>query len=138
MTQPPAYTPYHPHWYRERVSTYWWLGQWKYLKFILRELSSIFVAWFVLVTLLGLAAVGRGPESYAEFLDWLRRPWVLLVNAVSFFFLVFHTITWFIAAPQALAVRIGGKRVPDWMIALPNYAAWFLISALVGWLVLSG
>ena len=40
----PQYTEYHPRWYRKRVSTYWWMGSWKYMKFILRELSSIFVA----------------------------------------------------------------------------------------------
>ena len=36
--------------YRVRMSTYWWLGRRAYLKFILREISSVFVAWFVLVT----------------------------------------------------------------------------------------
>src|SRR5438132_766531 len=43
------YTEYHPRWYRTRVSTWWWLARWPYLKFILREISSVFVAWFVVV-----------------------------------------------------------------------------------------
>ena len=41
MSQAPAYTEYHPRWYRRRVSTYWWMGRWSYLVFILRELSRI-------------------------------------------------------------------------------------------------
>ena len=55
MTDPsnpaPHYTEYHPRWYRPRVSTYWWLGRWPYLRFILRELSSLAVAFFVVLTL---------------------------------------------------------------------------------------
>ena len=38
-------TEYLPRSYHTRVSTYWWLKRWAYLKFILREASSVFVAW---------------------------------------------------------------------------------------------
>src|SRR5262245_45899418 len=43
----PAYTEFPPSWYRPRISTYWWLKRRAYLTFILRELSSVCVAWFV-------------------------------------------------------------------------------------------
>ena len=55
--QPEPYTEFHPRWYRKQVSTYWWMGSWRYLKFILRELSSVAVAWFVVMTLLQLRAL---------------------------------------------------------------------------------
>ena len=51
---------YHPKWYRTTVSTYWWSRQWSHFKFILRELSSIFVAYFVVLTLLLLGALSTG------------------------------------------------------------------------------
>ena len=44
------YTEYHPRWLRQHVSTYWWLGKWSYFAFILREISSLFVAWAVVVS----------------------------------------------------------------------------------------
>ena len=47
MSSTPSYTLYHPRWHRTRVSTYWWLGRRRYFLFILRELSSVFVAWAV-------------------------------------------------------------------------------------------
>jgi len=31
---------------------------------------------------------------------------------------------------------LGGKRLPDAMIAGPAYVAWIVISAFIGWLVL--
>ncbi|MBI3409298.1 MAG: fumarate reductase subunit C [Planctomycetes bacterium] len=127
-----------PRSYRRRVSTYWWLGRWPYLKFILRELSSISVTWFVVQTLLQISALSRGPTQYMEFEAWLRRPIVLSLNAVSFFFIVFHAVTWFNLAPKAMAIRVGGKRVPSLLIAAPNYLAWLVASVAVAWIVLRG
>ena len=132
----PQYTLYHPRWYRPRVSVYWWMGEWHYLKFILRELSSVFVAICVIETLLLIRALSNGPDAYAAFLHTLRNPFVVLLNVISFFFVVFHSITWFNLTPSAMPVRMGGKRVPDIMVAAPSYGAWIVISAFVTWVVL--
>ena len=138
MTPMATYTEHHPRWYRTRVSTYWWLGNWPYLRFILRELSSVFIAWFVVMVMLQIRALSHGPEAYKEFQQWLRTPILIAFNSISFFFVLFHAITWFNLAPKAMVVRLRGKRVPDLMIAAPNYAAWLIVSALVAWLVLGG
>ena len=130
-----TYTEYHPRWLRPRMSTYWWLQRASYLKFILRELSSIFVAWWAVVVLRLVAAVSRGEPAYQEFLGWMAHPVILLLNAVSFWFVVFHAITWFNLAPQAMVVRLGSTRVPGSLIALSNYLAWVAVSALVVWIL---
>jgi succinate dehydrogenase subunit C len=138
MNDPSVYTDYHPRWLRTRVSTYWWLQRGSYLVFILRELSSIFVAWFVLYLLLLVRAVSLGPTPYQRFLAWSGQPLVLALNIVSLFFVVFHAITWFNLAPKAMVVRLGRTRVPGILIAASNYFAWALASALVVWLLLGG
>jgi len=120
------------------MSTWWWLGRWSYLRFVLRELSSVFVAWFVILTLLQIRALERGPADYSEFQEWLRSPLVLALDVVSFFFVIFHTVTWFNLAPKAMAVRVGGTRVPGALVAAPNYVAWLAISAAIAWLLLRG
>src|SRR5688572_29050038 len=126
MVNPTEYLPksYHP-----RVSTYWWLERWAYLKFILREASSVFVAWTVVLTLLQIRALARGPAEYGEFQNWLRSPLLLALNAVSLAFVAFHAVTWFNLAPKAMAIRLRGKRVPNPAISGPNYVAWLVISA---------
>src|SRR6516164_9915097 len=107
------YTAYHPRWYRTRVSTYWWLWKCDYLKFVLRELSSIFVAYFVVITLLQIHSLSRGPEAYARFEERTRNPLMIALNAISLLFVLFHTITWFNLAPRAIVARLGGMRIPD-------------------------
>ncbi|MBV8550190.1 MAG: hypothetical protein JOY54_02740 [Acidobacteriaceae bacterium] len=131
-------TEYLPKTFRPRVSTYWWLGRWSYLKFILRELSSIFIAWFVILTLLQISALKRGPADYVQLQEWLRRPILVALNALSLFFVVFHTVTWFNLAPKAMSIRVRGKPVSNLLITAPNYLAWLAISAAVAWLLLRG
>jgi succinate dehydrogenase subunit C len=130
------YTEFHPRWYRPHVSVYWWLKQRQYLTFILRELSSVFVALFVVMTLFQLRALKNGPEAYAHFQERLQSPAAIVFNIVALFFVVFHSITWFNLAPSAMPVRLGGKRVPAFLVAAPSYLAWIVISAFVAWMVL--
>ncbi len=130
------YTLYHPRWYRQRVSTYWWLWKWPYLKFVLRELSSVFVAYFVVLTLAQVRCLSAGPEAYAEFRQWMKNPFFLLLNGVSFIFVLLHTMTWFNLAPRAMVLRVRGARVPDAWIAGANYVAWLGVSGGVAWLLL--
>ena len=128
------YPRHHPRWWWPRMSTYWWLGRRSYFTFILRELSSIFIAWFVVYVLLLVHAVSQGDVAYRQFFEWSRAPTVLALNLVTLFFVVFHAVTWFNLAPQAMAVRVRGQRIPGWWIAAANYGAWALASAFVAWL----
>ena len=127
----PAYTEFHPRCYRPPLSTYWWLGKWAYVKFILRELSSVAVAWTVAMILLQIRALIRGPEAYVRFGHRVSSPWMIVLNVVAFAFLLLHSITWFNLAPKAMAVRVGGRRVPAVLISGPQYIAWIVISTIV-------
>lgn len=138
MRERPAYTEFHPRWYRPRMSTFWWLRRRSYLAFILRELSSVFVAWFVVYLLLLVNAADRGAEQYRRFLDWSATPWVLAVNVVAFLLLMYHSITWFNLTPKAAVVRLRGRRVPHGWILASLYLAWAVASALMVWLVMEG
>lgn len=131
-----TYTEHHPRWLRPRMSTYWWLGKWAYVKFILRELSSVFVAWFVVYLLHLFRAVSRGEHEYQDFLALATHPVMLAVNVVAFFFILFHALTWFAVAPQAIVAHIGTKRVPPVLIAAAHYGAWLVVSAFLFWLLL--
>jgi fumarate reductase subunit C len=88
------------------------------------------------MTLLQLLALLNGPEAYARFTHWLQSPLLIALNVVAFCFLLLHTITWFNLAPRAMPVRVGGKRVPEFLVAAPNYALWVAASAAIAWLVL--
>ena len=98
--------------YRRPVPTWWWVRKRSYFVFVMRELSSIFVAWLVVYLLMFLYAVGRGASAYEDFLDWASTPWVVALNVLSLLFLVLHVVTWFVLTPQAMLVKLGSRPGP--------------------------
>ncbi len=136
MKPPVAYRQYHPKWHRTQVSTLWWSRKWSYLKFMLRELSSVFVAFYVVILLLQLHALRGGPEAYQGFQDWLKNPLLVFLNGIGFLFVLFHAVTWFSIVPKVVVVRLRGRRLPNLLVAAPHYAAWLAVSALIVFLLM--
>jgi fumarate reductase subunit C len=121
--------------YRPPASRLWWVRRRSYMLFVLRELSSLFVAWFVVYLLLLVSAVRRGSDSYQGFLALSGRPWMLALNVVALAFVLLHAVTWFNLAPQAIVVQIGGRRLPARVVAAAHFAAWAVLSAIIAWVV---
>jgi fumarate reductase subunit C len=121
--------------YKPRVRLLWWLSRRSYTLFVLRELSSVFVAWSVVYLLLLVRAVHGGPAEYQRFLDWSTSPWLIALNIVSVAFLLYHAVTFVNLTPQAMVVRLRGRRVPPRLLAGSIYLTWLLVSVLLAWLV---
>ena len=94
------------------------------------------MACTVLLTLLQMRALIAGPQAYARFQQGLRSPFVVAFNVIAFFFVLFHSITWFNLGPKAVVVRLRGNRIPDSLLVAPSYLAWLVVSVFVAWLVL--
>lgn len=135
MTPNPRYTLHHPKWYRTRMPIFWWVHKWIHFRFILRELTSVSVAFSALVLLGYVRAVNLGPEAYANFLDRLKTPVSIVLHAVAFVFVLFHSITWFNLAPKALVIRVGSRRIAGVVVAALNYVAWGIISVAIVWIL---
>jgi succinate dehydrogenase subunit C len=123
--------------YRPEMSRLWWLHRRSYVFFVLRELSSIFVAWSVVFLLLLVRALAQGEAQLGDFLDWAASPWVVALDVVTLAFLVLHAVTWFNLTPAATVVKLRGQRVPPTAIAGGAYAAWVAVTALVVVLVVT-
>lgn len=122
--------------YQRPVHLFWWLERRSYLLFVLRELSSVFVAWTVVYLLLLVNAVSDGPASYQRFLERSGEWWMVAINVITMLFLLLHVVTWFGLAPRAMVIKARGSRVPPRQIVAAHYLAWLVLSAIVAWLVL--
>lgn len=121
--------------YKPKVRLLWWLSRRSYTLFVLRELSSVFVAWCVVYLLLLVRAVGGGPAEYQRFLDWSTSPWLVALNVVSLAFVLYHAVTFVNLTPKAMVVRLRGRRVPPRLLAGSMYLTWLLVSVFLVWLV---
>ena len=147
--------------YRQPVSRLWWMKKRTYFMFVLRELSSIFVAWFAVFLMIMVSAIGRGEASYRGFMNWAASPAVIVINVIALAFAILHTVTWFALTPQAMVVRFGGRRVPvvkevrvagryvpaatvtrvggrvpAGMVVASQYVGLVVVSAFIAWLVI--
>src|SRR5262245_47829026 len=116
--------------YTRPVSYSWWLSRFAYTKFMLRELTALAVAGYAIVLVCMVSSLGAGPEAFAEFVEALKSPLALAFHGIALAAALFHTATWFNAAPKALVVQIGENKVPGTIIAGGMYVAWLVASAV--------
>jgi fumarate reductase subunit C len=102
---------------------------------MLRELSSLFVALFVVELLLLVRAVEQGPSAYQGFLHAMANPAVIVVNGVALAFVLLHAVTFANLTPRAMVVRLRGRRVPPRVVLAGVYLGWLVVTAFLAWLV---
>ena len=102
----------------------------------MRELTCVFVAYFAIVSMWLVRALGQGPDAYAQFMAWMRSPGFAALNSLALIALLFHAITFINIFPSAVALRRRGERVPNWVIAAPLYLLSIILSAVVAWILL--
>ena len=117
--------------YRPEMPATWWLKSRRYFLFMVRELSSLFIALFVLVFLYELFLLSKGPEAHGLLQESLRRPSAVGLYGLALLFAVYHTVTWFQAASRIQVVRLGSWTMPRWMVVAGALGAWIAISAAV-------
>ena len=120
------------------MSVFWWVYRWIHIRFILRELTSICVAAYVVVLLFYVRSVLAGPEAFEELTTFLQSPLMIGLHVTALGGLIFHSITWFNLAPKALVVKIGERNVPGTIIVILNYGGWVVVSLVLTWLLLKG
>lgn len=130
-------SPLEARYYRRRMPLLWWARRRTYAIFVLRELSSAFVALFIVELLLLVRATARGPASYASFLDTLAHPAVIALNSVALAFVLLHAVTFANLTPRAMIVRVRGRRIPPRALLAGVYLGWLLVTAVLAWLVVA-
>lgn len=131
------YERYRPRMYHRKMSIFWWTNRMPYVKFIVRELTSVFVAAYAILLMVKIHAISQGPEAWESLLASFSVPLSITLHAVILGFLIFHSITWFMLAPSAMVVKVGKKRLPGTAIILANFLMWIVLSAGIAWLILS-
>lgn len=122
--------------YHRPASRLWWMERRSYFLFLVRELTSVFVAGYCLFLLVLLLRLGQGPAGYSAALSLLSSTMSVVLHLVVLLFVLYHTITWFNLTPKIMVVRRGEEQVSPILIAGLVYAGWIGVSLLVVALVL--
>lgn len=119
---------------RELSKTGWWLKQPRYVRYMAREMSALFIGIYVLILMAGLFGLSRGEAAYEAFLESAEGPAGLTFAVITLVFAIYHTYTWFQVTPKAMPLMIGRKRVPGTVIVAAHWFGFFVVSATL-WLL---
>ena len=123
--------PDRPKAFQPKMPANWWLKHPKYFLFMMRELSSVFIAIFLVVFLVQIAALARGPEAYTTFMRKLESPGWIIFHVVALLFALYHSYTWFDLTSKVQVVRLGGRQVPPPWVTAVNIGVWLVLSLVI-------
>ncbi len=124
--------------YKLPVPRTWWLRNRRYLLFILREASSIFLGLFIVQYIVQLALLAAGVGPYDRYMSFIKSPAWVALNIVFLVFAIIHTVTWLSLVPAVTPVRAGKREVPRMGVTAGAIAFWLAVSVLVALFMMRG
>lgn len=116
---------------REVPKHTWFFRHPRYMRYMAREITCIFIGAYTLLLIKGIAALAAGEAAYVAFLEGLQGPGSVAFHVATLLLAVYHTGTWFNVTPKALPVQIGEAFVPNGVIAGAHYAGWVALSVVI-------
>ena len=109
----------------------WFLRHPRYIRYMAREATCLFIGAYTLLLVWGLRELSNGPAAWQAFLECLRSPASVIFHVLALGFATYHSITWFNLTPKALPLQMGESFVPDAVISGVHYAGWAVLSLAI-------
>ena len=116
--------------------TGWYFKHPRYMRYMSREVTCIFIGAFALLMVCALERLSKGQAAYEAFLLAITGPLSAFGLLLILAFAVHNATSWFNVTPKALPVQIGEEFLPGKYIIGAHYAVWAVTSLVV--LLLAG
>lgn len=112
-------------------TTTWYFKHPRYLRYMSREVTCIFIGALALLMVCLLERLSAGQAAYEHFLAALRSPWSVAGLLLILAFAVHNATSWFNVTPKALPVQMGEDFLDGKYIVAAHYAGWIVASLVV-------
>lgn len=116
---------------REVSRTGWYLKHPRYMRYMSREVTCIFIGAFALLLVCMLERLSSGQAAFESFVAALRGPWSFLGLFLVFLFATYNATNWFNVTPKAMPVQRGEEFLDGKYIVGAHYAVWAIASLVV-------
>jgi fumarate reductase subunit C len=116
---------------RKVSKTRWYFKHPRYLRYMSREVTCVFIGAFALLLLCTVERLSEGRAAYESFIAAITGPWSAFGLLVVLAFALHNTTSWFNVTPKAMPVQIGEDFLPGKYIVGAHYAAWLIASLLI-------
>ena len=117
----------------------WWRKNPFFVRYMIRESSSVFLGIYAVILLVGLLRLSQGEAAYEAWRTALTHPLSILFHWLALLIVSYHAYTWWKVAPKtAPDVRIAGRAIPEMLITgggiLATLGASIVVYVIVRWM----
>ena len=110
----------------------WWRRNAYYKRYMLMELTSVAVAIYALILLVGVWRLSQGQAQFEAWQAALRQPLAVAFHGAMFVAMCYHAYTWWKVLPKTLPlIHVGGKPVAGLLLSTVGWLATALASAAI-------
>jgi fumarate reductase subunit C len=117
--------------YTPKQSRWWWTKNPFFLRYMIREGTSVFVLVYSLILILGLYQLKQGEAGWQQWLSLLNHPVIIAFNLLALAAALYHAVTWFKLAPKIMVVRLGDWKLPERLMVVGQWIGMLLISSIL-------
>ena len=117
----------------------WWHKNPYYVRYMIRESSSVFLGIYALILLVGLLRLTQGQAAYDAWREAMVSPGSIVFHCLALLTVGYHAYTWWKVAPKtAPDLHVAGRPLPQFAITaggwLATIGASILIYIIVRWM----
>ncbi len=116
---------------REVSKTGWYFKHPRYMRYMSREVTCIFIGAFALLLVCTLERLYAGRDAFESFIKAITGPWSALGLFLILAFATYNAINWFNVTPKAMPVQIGEEFLDGKYIVGAHYAVWAIATLVV-------
>jgi fumarate reductase subunit C len=92
----------------------WWKRDPYFIRYLAMEATSVLVAVYALILLVGLFRLSQGELAYNGWLEALKSPLSIGLHVLILLVFIYHTWSWFKVMPITLpTLYLGSAKVPQ-------------------------
>jgi len=110
----------------------WWRRNPYYVRYMIMEATSVIVALYAIILLVGVWRLYQGQAAYEAWLAAQRQAWSVALHGFMLLAMIYHAYTWWKVLPKTLPlIHIGGKPVAGLLLSTTGWTATLVVSAAV-------
>jgi fumarate reductase subunit C len=110
----------------------WWKRDPFFIKYMAMEATSVLVAVYAVILLVGVLRLSQGEAAYNGWLDALKSPLSITLHVVILAVFLYHLWSWFKVMPKTMPmIFVGGKKLPAETITYTGVFAAVVVNVIV-------
>lgn len=110
----------------------WWKRNPYFVRYMAMEATSVLVAVYAAILLVGLFRLGQGEAAYNGWLEALKHPLSVGLHVLILAVFVYHTWSWFKIMPKTMpTIYFGGTPLPQPVITWTGAVVAVVLNLLV-------